>query len=187
MPSSLTTLLPPALGSSPHLPVSVCGTGAYITIAAFLGSMDSNASLLYFRSASDFALCMGICLLTMTLSLHRSFHSRLVSSSCFPTVLYICSTGISTCYPSTTALALALGPDLPRADQLYPGNLRYSARRILTFFSLLIPAFSLPVSPRFLTDSASSFQQCSSTNHSVPRLRWHVLAPVIFGAGSLDQ
>ena len=29
MPSSLTTLLPLALGSSPHLPVSVCGTGAF--------------------------------------------------------------------------------------------------------------------------------------------------------------
>ena len=28
LPSSLTTLLPPALGSSPHLPVSVCGTDA---------------------------------------------------------------------------------------------------------------------------------------------------------------
>ena len=28
MPSSLTTLLPSALGFSPHLPVSVCGTGA---------------------------------------------------------------------------------------------------------------------------------------------------------------
>ena len=27
LPSSLTTLLPMALGSSPHLPVSVCGTG----------------------------------------------------------------------------------------------------------------------------------------------------------------
>ena len=29
MPSSLTTLLPMALGFSPHLPVSVCGTGAF--------------------------------------------------------------------------------------------------------------------------------------------------------------
>ena len=36
LPSSLTMLLPSALGSSPHLPVSVCGTGAMITIAAFL-------------------------------------------------------------------------------------------------------------------------------------------------------
>ena len=31
-------LLPPALGSSPHPPVSVYGTGWYHTIAAFLDS-----------------------------------------------------------------------------------------------------------------------------------------------------
>ena len=68
-----------------------------------------------------------------------------------PTVLLYCSTGISTCYPSTTPLGLALGPDLPRADQLYPGNLGYPAVRILTLLSLLIPAFSLPDSPPPLT------------------------------------
>ena len=83
--------------------------------------------------------------------LHRSFHSRLVLSVCVPTVLLQDSTGISTCYPSTTSFDLALGPDLPRADQLYPGNLRYSAKRILTFLSLLIPAFSLPGTPQLLT------------------------------------
>ena len=44
-----------------------------------------------------------------------------------------------------------LRPDLPRADQLYSGNLGYSAIRILTLFSLLIPAFSLPCSPQLLT------------------------------------
>ena len=60
-------------------------------------------------------------------------------------------TGISTCCPSTTAFALALGPDLPRADQLYSGNLRYSADRILTCLSLLMPTFSLLYSPRKLT------------------------------------
>ena len=38
LPSSLTMLLPPALGFSPHPPVSVYGTGLYETIAAFLGS-----------------------------------------------------------------------------------------------------------------------------------------------------
>ena len=82
--------------------------------------------------------------------LHRSFHSRLVLSVCVPTVLLQDSTGISTCYPSTTSFDLALGPDLPRADQLYPGNLRYSALKILTSISLLIPAFSLQDSPPFL-------------------------------------
>ena len=49
-----------------------------------------------------------------------------------------------------TSFDLALGPDLPRADQLYSGNLRYSANRILTYFSLLIPAFSLLNSPHLL-------------------------------------
>ena len=82
--------------------------------------------------------------------LYRSFHSRLTLSACVPTVLLQDSTGISTCYPSTTSFDLALGPDLPRADQLYSGNLRYSAGRIPTFLSLLIPAFSLPYSPQLL-------------------------------------
>ena len=59
--------------------------------------------------------------------LHRFFHPRLAFRFRVPTVLFICGTGISTCYPSTTSFALALGPDLPRADQLYSGNLRYSA------------------------------------------------------------
>ena len=82
--------------------------------------------------------------------LYRSFHSRLTLSACVPTVLLQDSTGISTCYPSTTSFDLALGPDLPRADQLYSGNLRYSAGRIPTFLSLLIPAFSLQYSPQLL-------------------------------------
>ena len=71
------------------------------------------------------------------------FHSPAALHTCVPTVLSYDSTGISTCCPSATAFALTLGPDLPRADQLYPGNLGYSAERILTFLSLLIPAFSL--------------------------------------------
>ena len=41
MPSSLTILLPSALGFSPHPPVSVCGTGTVRTIAAFLDTASS--------------------------------------------------------------------------------------------------------------------------------------------------
>ena len=151
MPSSLTTLLPSALGFSPHPPVSVYGTGTYGAIAAFLDSMDSATSLLIFRSPSHFGSCRRVCLPAIPLCLGRSFHSRLGLSSCVPTVLSICSTGISTCCPSTTSFDLALGPDLPRADQLYPGNLGYSAVRILTLLSLLIPAFSLLKSPQLLS------------------------------------
>ena len=83
--------------------------------------------------------------------LHRSSLSRLILSTCVPTVLLYRSTGISTCCPSATSLDLALGPDLPGADQLYPGNLGYSAWRIPTSISLLIPAFSLPCTPQLLT------------------------------------
>ena len=83
--------------------------------------------------------------------MHRTFHFRLTLSTRVPTVLLQSSTGISTCCPSTTSFDLALGPDLPRADQLYPGNLRYSAGRILTFLSLLIPAFSLFNNPQLLS------------------------------------
>ena len=83
--------------------------------------------------------------------LHAAFHSAPMLSTRVPTVLSYCSTGISTCCPSATTLVLALGPDLPRADQLYPGNLGYSAGRIPTFLSLLIPAFSLPYTPQLLT------------------------------------
>ena len=91
----------------------------------------------------------------LLLRLYRSFHSRLMLSACVPTVLFICGTGISACCPSATALALALGPDLPRADQLYSGNLRYSAWRIPTSISLLIPAFSLLNTPQLLIGTAS--------------------------------
>ena len=87
----------------------------------------------------------------LLLRLPRSSLSRVVLPTCVPTVLRAHSTGFSTCYPSTTPLGLALGPDFPRADQLYPGILRYSAGRILTFLSLLIPAFSLPGTPLLLS------------------------------------
>ena len=149
MPSSLTTLLPPALGFSPHPPVSVYGTGTYETIAAFLGSQLTCFATLISLPITPL-VCMTDLPIIHLLRLDRSFHSRLTLSFCVPTVLSICSTGISTCCPSTTTLVLALGPDLPRADQLYSGNLGYSALRILTFISLLIPAFSLLYSPLLL-------------------------------------
>ena len=149
LPSSLTMLLPPALGFSPHPPVSVYGTGAYKSIAAFLDSWLTVFPTLFSVHFTPSA-CMAVLPTIRLPRLYRSLHSRLLLSLCVPTVLFICGTGISTCYPSTTTLVLALGPDLPRADQLYSGNLRYSAGRIPTFLSLLIPAFSLLIPPLLL-------------------------------------
>ena len=95
--------------------------------------------------------CKAVFPTLLLLRLYRFFHSRLMLSTCVPTVLICHSTGISTCCPSDTSFDLSLGPDLPRADQLYSGNLGYSAGRILTFLSLLIPAFSLLNSPLLLS------------------------------------
>ena len=150
MPSSLTTLLPPALGFSPHPPVSVYGTGTYGAIAAFLDSMYPDFATIISLPVTPLAYCADLPAQRL-LCLDRSFLSRLPLTPRVPTVLTICSTGISTCCPSATSSDLALGPDLPRADQLYPGNLRYSAERIPTSLSLLIPAFSLPGTPQLLT------------------------------------
>ena len=180
-------LLPSALGSSPHPPVSVYGTGAAQAIAAFPGTA-------FWVFATCIPLLSRHCLLTgafppvRLLRFHRSSQSRLPFGPCVPTFLLCCSTGISTCCPSDTRFRLSLGPDLPGADQLYPGILGYSAVRILTLLSLLIPAFSLQYSPQFLADTASSCIQCSSTDvlSHIPKLRCRVLAPDIFGAGPLD-
>ena len=185
LPSSLTMLLPPALGFSPHPPVSVYGTGAYSAIAAFLDS--PNHRLPYFSSVRVTTLdCRTVFPIRLLLRLPRVFRPRVRLSFCVPTVLAVCSTGISTCCPSATSSDLALGPDLPRADQLYSGNLGYSAWRIPTSISLLIPAFSLLKSPRLLSVTLRSFKNAPLPMHScIPRLRRCVSAPDIFGAGPL--
>ena len=108
--------------------------------------------LRYFPSLRiTFSRCTPVLPGVPLLRLHAAFHSAPMLSTYVPTVLSVYSTGISTCCPSATALALTLGPDLPRADQLYPGNLGYSAERIPTSLSLLIPAFSLRQPPRPLS------------------------------------
>ncbi len=121
--------------------------------------------LRYFNSlrVTPSGFCAAVLPSAPLLRLHRSFPSRHMPPAYVPTVLSSHSAGISTCCPSATFFNLALGPDLPRADQLYPGNLGYSAKRIPTSFSLLIPAFSLPDPPLLLAGTASADQQCSST------------------------
>ena len=73
LPSSLTKVFPLVLGFSPHLPVSVYGTGDRTRIVAFLGSMDSAPSLLIFDphhtsdvSRSGFAYFSSLVLARLT-------------------------------------------------------------------------------------------------------------------------
>ena len=120
-------LLPLVLGSSPHLPVSVCGTGISIQfIQAFLVSVILDTSLLLF-----FSLSLSV----------RVFPLPRLSSSpaSLASFQYLYSAGISTCFPSVTPSGLSLGPDLPWADEPSPGILRLSTARILT---LLLATYS---------------------------------------------
>ena len=125
LPSSLTMLLPPALVSSTYLPVSVYGTGTVRTIAAFL---DTRPALFpTFSSVVSQRAFPPVSYPGPGFLLSPRIPSVVAPHACVPAVLSSCSTGISTCRPSATALALVLGPDLPGADQLESGNLGYSA------------------------------------------------------------
>ena len=151
-------------------------------------SRHTARMLRYFLSLRLSVLdCKADLLTSLLCALHRYLLSRLMLSPCVPTFLMIRSTGISTCCPSATPFGLVLGPDLPRADQLYPGNLGYSAVRILTLLSLLIPAFSLLISPQLLPVLLRPDDNAPLPMYYIPQLRWCVSAPDIFGAGPLDQ
>ena len=114
LPSSLTTLLPLALGFSPHLPVSVCGTGAssiHIAFSRHRASPDPP------HSAS---LSPG------------STNGQVQLSPCVTMLNNFGGYGISTVCASTTPFGLALAPGLPWADEPSPRNLRFSAIMIPT-------------------------------------------------------
>ena len=132
----LNNASPAALGFSPHPPVSVYGTGMGINNSGFFSA--AWLTLRYFIAPHHASACHGFAFHVTSFPLAPAFHSRLHAflhvSPQFCFISY--GTGISTCCPSDTSFDLALGPDLPRADQLYSGNLGYSAGRILTFLSL---------------------------------------------------
>ena len=116
LPSSLTIVLSLTLGSSPHLPVSVYGTGTFSLSRGFSLQRGLFCFCTCFPSPSHFTLKkQRICLLLQTLCLDALFQPR-------AQILLLCppfdqtgvgGTGLSTCCPSPTALALGLGPDLP--------------------------------------------------------------------------
>ena len=114
MPSSLTTLLPLALGFSPHLPVSVCGTGTGHIHTPFL--------------ATDFLHFPTIISVPYARVNQRPGS---IIQKC-PSGLSFGGYGISTVCASTTPRGLALAPDLPWADEPSQRNLRFSAIMIPT-------------------------------------------------------
>ena len=161
------------------------------SIAAFLVSAESAASVLFFPSTSALRTGRGIFLPACLSALCAHFQPRAQPVPLRPRFSHPAagSAGISTCCPSPTRSRLGLGPDLPWADDPSPGNLRFSTVKILTSLSLLIPAFSLPPRPRVLSVALHPLAAGSPTSARFRRrsaASAHGLAPLIFGADSLD-
>ena len=121
------------------------------SLEAFPGSWRHSLLYLYryFPSASRLQIDLGFSPKPLT-SLARAIPAARQTSLLRHSFTPLRSTGISTCCPSTTPLGLALGPDLPRADEPSSGNLGFSVRGILTHVPLLTPAFSLVAAPHVL-------------------------------------
>ena len=118
-------------------------------LATFLVSVDSSTYLLVFTSPSALYVLHRYFTLCLYFALAALFHPHgltILLRHCF---IYsnFGSNGISTGCPSSTPFGLDLGPDLPRADEPSPGNLRLSTERFLASLSLLMPAFSLVFRP----------------------------------------
>ena len=151
LPSSLTRVLPFVLEFSSRLPVSVCGTGTSKYLAAFLAGVDSKTSFPWSTPRHSPGFRLAFLTTSHPHCLDALF--RLRASSIFPCHCFINSlgsTGLSTCCPSPTPFGLGLGPDLLRADEPSPENLRLSTAEFLAPLSLLMPAFSLLYSPHNL-------------------------------------
>ena len=135
LPSSLTRVLSRALGFSPHLPVSVFGTGTCYLARGFSWQFGLSDFATIFHSPSHLRLFNGrICLpITLRAWTHSSIRALHLSSCVTPSLKRkLGGTGFSTSCPSPTPLGLGLGPGLPWADEPSPGNLRFTAGRILT-------------------------------------------------------
>ncbi len=178
-------LLPPALGFSPHPPVSVYGTGILKTIAAFLDSWLTHFPTLV-RSASRLWIATRFFLCDSSFACTRLSVPRLCSPQMSPQFCFKIVQESQPAVHRITHFCLSLGPDLPRADQLYPGNLGYSAERIPTSLSLLIPAFSLPGTPQLLPVLLHRASNAPLPYLAVSCASVSCFSPDIFGAGPLD-
>ena len=159
-------LLPPALGFSPHPPVSVYGTGIVYTIAAFLGT--TSACFATYDSLHITPLhCRTDLPTRLLLRLYRLFHFRPTLSSCVPTFLW---------HP----LSLSYGAILPSSlTMLLPPALGFSPHPPVSVYG----TGTCKTIAAFLGSRSVSFPTfVRSTSH--PWLIWRICQPYTLNACS---
>ena len=114
LPSSLTTILPMVLGFSPHLPVSVCGTGTMSLPRGFSWQREIRYSKPVGFSPSHLEINkqrdLPPCSLSVLGRTIQSYAHLILLRHPFGQTLRS-GIGISTDCPSPTPLGLGLGPD----------------------------------------------------------------------------
>ena len=160
MPSSLTTLLPLALGSSPHLPVSVCGTGAPDIPYAF-----SRHSLLLLPYCNFQSLSPGATNARVPLPQHVSVlklrRLRILYRMCIDYAFR----------PRLSSRLTRGGRTYPRKPQIFG---HYDSHAILATHSGILT----PMQSTCASAHASPRIRRSPTDLSIPKLRLYALAPL---------
>ena len=87
LPSSLTIVRSLTLGFSPHLPVSVCGTGTSDLVSGFSWQREISCFRSFDLPVTAQPYCMRICLHTSLTAWTRSTNRALNLSFCVPTSL----------------------------------------------------------------------------------------------------
>ena len=183
-------LLPPALGFSPHLPVSVCGTGSYKTIAAFLDSQLTSFATLWFAPHHDFALWCGFSITTAPSLVPVLPSPALALSLCPHSSVYMK-------YRNLYLLSIDYGfrPRLrSRLTQSRSALLwkpwifgQEDSHLFLATHSGILSCDSSTAPCRYSFNGITMLlYQRHTLRHIFPKLRWCVSAPDIFGAGPLD-
>jgi hypothetical protein len=117
LPSSFTRVLSSALGFSPHPPVSVYGTVTYyLKLRGFSWKLGIKHFTPLGSSSSHLRIVFPDLPKNTPYMLEPGQPTPGCSSLLRPPIAVIRGTGILTCFPSTTAFALALGADSPCAD-----------------------------------------------------------------------
>ncbi len=183
LPSSLTRVIPLVLWFSHRLPVSVCGTGTWYYLAAFLASVNSWTSLLIFTPHHHLG-----CTQTVLHSFDPSWFRRTYPSARihYPPVSLHWLLIVFWWYWNIYQLAIAYafrpqlrsrltlgGQAFPRKPKTFDGiDSHYALATHAGILSCL--QSTTPY------DIASARKHCSSTNlkNQIPKLRCMVLAPL---------